>query len=143
MNQINSITYALSDISDVCSKLYKEYNAINIWCFDGEIASGKTTFITNMCKMLKVKDYCSSPTYNIVNSYTTESNELIYHIDCYRFIDNFDDINFDFDFYLDNGKFIMIEWANIIEKNIPNPYLKISMLKHDNNHRIMNYYIVA
>ena len=143
MNQINSITYALSDISDVCSKLYKEYNSIRIWCFDGEIASGKTTFITNMCKMLKVKDYCSSPTYNIVNSYTTESNELIYHIDCYRFIDNFDDINFDFDFYLDNGKFIMIEWANIIEKNIPNPYLKINMLKHDNNHRIMNYYIVA
>ena len=71
------------------------------------------------------------------------SCHIRYYIDCYRFIDNFDDINFDFDFYLDNGKFIMIEWANIIEKNIPNPYLKINMLKNDNNHRIMNYYIVA
>ena len=141
MNSLNSIIYSLSDIRNICSKLYNDYKSIKIWCFYGEIGSGKTTFISNMCQFLKVKDYCSSPTYNIVNSYVTESNEIIYHMDCYKFMDN--NIFFDFDFYFDNGNFIMIEWANIIEKNIPNPYLRINIAKVDDNCRTINFCVVS
>ena len=58
-----------------------------IVAFQGELGSGKTSFIHALCSVKKVKDLVSSPSFSIINEYEfIEAGEIrkIFHIDLYR-----------------------------------------------------------
>lgn len=49
------------------------------------MGAGKTTFIKAICEALDVDDVITSPTFAIVNEYTSNKlGEPIYHFDFYR-----------------------------------------------------------
>jgi len=52
----------------------------------GELGSGKTTFIQGFAKGLGIKEKILSPTFIIYKSYPlpTTNYKLFYHFDCYR-----------------------------------------------------------
>ena len=52
--------------------------------FEGDLGAGKTTFIKEFCKYLGVKSFVNSPTFSIVNQYSSSQYNTIYHIDLYR-----------------------------------------------------------
>ncbi len=97
----------------------------------GEVGSGKTTLVKEICKQLKVKDQVSSPTYTLINEYSCDDG-LVIHMDLYR-IENKEEINnlglFE---YLDN-KFIIIEWPELImnDLDINHSILKIDFIDTD------------
>ena len=56
-----------------------------VFAFYGKMGAGKTTFIKAVCEQLGVEDVITSPTFAIVNEYTSESSgDTIYHFDFYR-----------------------------------------------------------
>ena len=56
-----------------------------VFAFRGNMGAGKTTFIKAICEELGVEDVINSPTFAIINEYrSSETGELIYHIDFYR-----------------------------------------------------------
>ena len=54
----------------------------DVFAFEGELASGKTTFIKGILKGLDYKKTVTSPTFTLVNEY--DAKYPVIHIDCYR-----------------------------------------------------------
>ena len=52
----------------------------NVFAFYGKMGAGKTTFIKAVCECMGVEDVITSPTFAIVNEYTSETTgDTIYH----------------------------------------------------------------
>jgi tRNA threonylcarbamoyladenosine biosynthesis protein TsaE len=102
-----------------------------IFAFSGEMAVGKTSFISALCKEIGVVDEVSSPSFPIVNQYITADGEEVYHFDAYRIksLKEFYDIGYEEYFF--SGNYCFIEWPEIIKELLPenSVYIKIT----DNN----------
>ena len=103
LNDLEKITY---NILSNCSR-----RKIAI---DGTLGVGKTTLVKNFCKNLGVIDHVSSPTFPIINEYSTRSNEKIYHFDFYRLNSFKEAIEIGTDLYLDTDSYCFIEWPELI-----------------------------
>lgn len=56
-----------------------------ILCLNGDLGSGKTTFLQGFAKGLKVKEKILSPTFVIMKRFSIDGNwKNFIHIDCYR-----------------------------------------------------------
>ncbi|RYG28076.1 MAG: tRNA (adenosine(37)-N6)-threonylcarbamoyltransferase complex ATPase subunit type 1 TsaE, partial [Chitinophagaceae bacterium] len=68
--------YGLGNIEDAATWLLNQAHGRKIITFHGDLGAGKTTLISSLCTLLKVKEAVSSPTFSIINSYTTGSSEM-------------------------------------------------------------------
>lgn len=93
--------------------------------FDGEMGTGKTTLISVLCKQMKVLDPISSPTYSIINTYTSSKYGSINHFDFYRIEDEQEAIESGLDEVIDSGDICFIEWAERIPKLLPPTYVRV------------------
>ena len=75
----------LEDINQAARRFVENMGRSRVFAFYGKMGAGKTTFIKAVCEQLGVNDVITSPTFAIVNEYTSEtSGETIYHFDFYR-----------------------------------------------------------
>ncbi|WP_353777609.1 tRNA (adenosine(37)-N6)-threonylcarbamoyltransferase complex ATPase subunit type 1 TsaE [Winogradskyella sp. 3972H.M.0a.05] len=104
------LTYILQDI-DSAAKTVLEAITSKTLLFNGEMGSGKTTFIKALVKALGSEDTVSSPTFSIVNEYQTQEDS-IYHFDLYR-IESTDELyQIGIEDYLATNSWKMIEWPD-------------------------------
>tara|TARA_B100000497_G_scaffold107814_1_gene125641 strand:+ start:348 stop:785 length:438 start_codon:yes stop_codon:yes gene_type:complete len=128
---ILELNYGIEKIKEASDFILKNISG-KILLVCGEVGSGKTTLVKEICKQLKVKDQVSSPTYTLINEYSCDDG-IVIHMDLYR-IENKEEINnlglFE---YLDN-KFIIIEWPELImnDLDINHSILKIDFIDTDN-----------
>lgn len=105
--------------------------------FQGDLGSGKTTLIKNICNFLNVKQEVTSPTFSLVNQYQTETGEKVFHFDLYR-LESLDEVlDIGFEEYLDSGNWCLIEWPEIVDELIDGDHLTVD-LKVLGNKRIVN-----
>ena len=104
----------------------------NVVLMCGEMGAGKTTLIKELLSLMSVVDNVSSPTFSIINEYSTDKNEIIYHMDLYRIEDISELDNIGFFEYLESGKTCLIEWGEMIEGMIDSEYNKFTITKQDN-----------
>ena len=97
----------------------------------GDLGAGKTKFTEGLLSFWNLQDEISSPTFTIVNEYNTQ-NINIYHFDVYRLSDVDEFFAIGGLEYFENGISI-IEWGDIIEDIIPKDFIKITILKDENN----------
>ena len=116
--------FTLDEIEDVAKSLINKINGVNIILFKGELGAGKTTLIKSILKNLGIEENITSPTFSIVNQYST-SNLLINHFDLYRVksLKELDVIGFEE--YLDNEGISFIEWPEIAMSKISYHYIEI------------------
>ena len=116
--------FTLDEIEDVAKSLINKINGVNIILLKGELGTGKTTLIKSILKNLGIEENITSPTFSIVNQYST-SNLLINHFDLYRVksIKELDVIGFEE--YLDNEGISFIEWPEIAMSKISYHYIEI------------------
>ena len=116
--------FTLDEIEDVAKSLINEINGVNIILLKGELGTGKTTLIKSILKNLGIEENITSPTFSIVNQYST-SNLLINHFDLYRIksLKELDVIGFEE--YLDNEGITFIEWPKIAMSKISYRYIEI------------------
>ena len=93
----------------------------------GNMGSGKTTFIQNLCKNLGVLDNVLSPTFSLVNEYILKDNLLIYHFDLFRVKSVEELIEIGFDEYVYSKNICLIEWPEIAKEIIPNNNIRIKI----------------
>ncbi|MGB0356627.1 MAG: tRNA (adenosine(37)-N6)-threonylcarbamoyltransferase complex ATPase subunit type 1 TsaE [Cytophagales bacterium] len=84
------------------------------WYFKGPIGAGKTTLIQAICGRLGVEEEVTSPTFSLVHEYYTKEREPIYHFDFYRLEDAQEVISIGLEDYLAQGKYLFIEWPDIL-----------------------------
>ena len=116
--------FTLDEIEDVAKSLINKINGVNIILLKGELGTGKTTLIKSILKNLGIEENITSPTFSIVNQYST-SNLLINHFDLYRIksLKELDVIGFEE--YLDNEGISFIEWPEIAMSKISYHYIEI------------------
>ena len=93
----------------------------------GELGAGKTTFVKGLALGLDIQQMIKSPTYTIVREY--EQGKLpLYHMDVYRVGDDPD--SFDLDDYLFGEGVSVIEWGELLGKDLPDDYLEVQLDKY-------------
>lgn len=102
----------------------------------GDLGAGKTAFARGIISHFDNNAVVTSPTYNIVNSYLSNSYS-VYHFDMYRISDEDDLYSVGFYDYLDTG-IIVSEWSENIPFAIPKNAIKVTIkkLSQDNEREI-------
>lgn len=121
------IIYTLNNIEQAAESLLKSIHLPAVIAFYGQMGSGKTTLIKNICKLLKVKDVISSPTFSIINQYYTENGEALYHADWYRLKDENEAINAGVEDALYSGNTCFIEWPEKADQLLPEKTIHIKI----------------
>lgn len=78
------ICYNLDNIQTAASQFIDYTAGHKVFAFHGDLGSGKTTFVKEICIQLLVENVVSSPTYSIINEYGLPNGSSIYHMDLYR-----------------------------------------------------------
>ena len=101
-------------------------------CLNGELGSGKTVFTKAFAHAMGIEEI-TSPTFNIIKEYVGELP--LYHMDVYRLEGKTD--NLGISEYFDMGGVTIIEWADMIEKDLPKERLDITFKVVGENSRIL------
>jgi tRNA threonylcarbamoyladenosine biosynthesis protein TsaE len=104
----------------------------------GDLGSGKTTLTKALCSRLGVTESISSPTFSLVNEYSSPTTGTIYHMDLYRLEKPSDLAQIGFEEYLDSGQLCLIEWPDLAEQYFYMPYVRVQISVESNNIRIFN-----
>ena len=104
----------LKETEKIAKEVLKNLNK-KILLFNGEMGSGKTTFILYFLKALGVKHTAGSPTFTIVNEYFARGKNIL-HFDLYRVENANELINIDFSEIVENADIVLIEWPDIAKK---------------------------
>lgn len=98
----------------------------DVICLEGELGSGKTTFVQGLASGWGSLDQVSSPTFILVNVYRHPNGERLYHLDAYRLSGPEEAINLDLDAMLDTGSMV-VEWAERIQTALPIDHMWVTM----------------
>lgn len=93
-----------------------------IIALEGNMGSGKTTFIQGLAKGLKIKESVLSPTFLILKQFpmVLKNYKNFYHIDAYRLKNPEELLELGFKELLNNPEnLIVIEWADRIKQLLP------------------------
>ena len=112
--------------------LAKELKKGDFVAFYGDLGAGKTAFIRGAVLALIPDAPVQSPTYTIVNEYTSADHRIC-HCDMYR-IESEDDLE-SIGFYDYEDCIMMVEWSEKIPFAIPDSHYKIEILKKGEDQR--------
>ncbi|WP_420593226.1 tRNA (adenosine(37)-N6)-threonylcarbamoyltransferase complex ATPase subunit type 1 TsaE [Robiginitalea biformata] len=125
---MKSLDYSLSQVGEAARFILDNAHS-KIVCFKGDLGAGKTTLIKEICTILEIEGQVQSPTFGIANEYTLiDSGESIFHLDCYRLNCSEEALDFGIEEYLNNGKYVFIEWPDIVDSLLPEMRTEIAIL---------------
>jgi tRNA threonylcarbamoyladenosine biosynthesis protein TsaE len=104
------IVFKIEELSKVTHAFLTEIGTTKCIAFHGEMGVGKTTFISSVCKQLGVISNVSSPTFSIINEYSTIDKNTVYHIDLYRLKNESEAIATGVEDCMHSGSFCFVEW---------------------------------
>lgn len=121
------ITSSPKETEELGKMLMNEIDKNSFVALYGDLGAGKTAFVKGMVGSFFPEAIVTSPTYNIVNTYSHNGISL-YHFDMYRITDDEDLYSIGFYDYVDNGV-IVCEWSENIPFAIPENYIKVTINK--------------
>jgi tRNA threonylcarbamoyladenosine biosynthesis protein TsaE len=134
----------INNYFNIAEKLIKSNKEHNIFLFEGDLGSGKTTFIQELSKFLLIKDdNVNSPTFSLINEYYSDLlNDTVYHMDFYRISKAQEALDIGIEHYLYNKKYCFIEWGSLIRHLLPKKYVQVNILVQQDQKRtfIINTY---
>jgi tRNA threonylcarbamoyladenosine biosynthesis protein TsaE len=117
-----------------------------VFGLEGDLGSGKTTFLQGFAKGLKIKQTVLSPTFILMHKFKINKKnnsfkfKFFYHVDCYRLNSVKEFLNLDFKKNIDLPEnIIAIEWADKIKKILPQNTIWIEFKYKDKNKREISF----
>lgn len=103
----------------------------DVIALEGDLGAGKTTFTKGLAEGLGIKRTVNSPTFTIIKEY--HGRLPLYHMDVYRVEDSFEDLGFEE--YFEGSGVTVVEWAHLIEEQLPDQLLTIQLYHGENDSR--------
>lgn len=116
----------LAALPEAAAELLAFAGERRVFLFYGEMGTGKTTFIKAICQQLGVADATSSPTFSIVNEYTSPGG-AVYHFDFYRIKSEQEALDLGYEEYFYSGNYCFVEWPERIAGLLPHNTVSIQM----------------
>lgn len=99
----------------------------DVVCLSGDLGVGKTVFTKGVCDFFGVTEVVNSPTFTIVNEYTSADGTNIYHFDMYRLEEQDELIEIGFDDYLNEDAICLIEWPENVPDFLPKHCFRVTI----------------
>ena len=116
---------SLNELPEVADAVIEALDGRSVVVFRGENGAGKTTLIREILARLGSEDNVTSPTFAIVNQYTTADCRPVYHFDFYR-IDRIEEAyDFGYEEYFYSGDLCLVEWPEKIEELLPDDVMTV------------------
>jgi len=125
---VRFISKNTEDTYRIGKKLGKLLFPGSIICLNGDLGTGKTAFTQGIGKGLGVSEHVVSPTYTIINEYTSGRIPL-YHFDVYRLGSSDEMYELGCDEYFYGDGVTVVEWADSVEDVIPSERLWVTINK--------------
>lgn len=107
----------------------------NVITLSGDLGVGKTHFTKGLAKGLDIKRTVNSPTFTIIKEYA--GRLPLYHIDAYRVEDEWEELGLEEYFYGDGVT--VIEWPMMIEEQLPDERLNITITRIGDTERKLTF----
>lgn len=127
----NTYQFSLNKISEIATQIINIDSNNKVFMLEGEMGSGKTTLIKEICKALGSTDHMSSPTFSIVNEYKYTGGK-IFHFDLYRLKNLEELLDIGFEDYVYSQNYCLIEWPQLAERYLQNQFIKINISTSEN-----------
>lgn len=121
MNKYEFTSTQVSETMEFAKKIAKRLKPQDVITLEGDLGAGKTTFTKGLAEGLNIKKTVNSPTFTIIKEY--QGDLPLYHMDVYRLEDSYEDLGFD-EYFEGNGVTV-VEWAHLIEDQLPSERLTI------------------
>lgn len=131
---------SLDSIHEAAREFIKNMGTGHVFAFYGKMGAGKTTFIKAVCEELGVDDVITSPTFAIVNDYTSSKDDShIFHFDFYRIkkLEEVYDMGYEDYFY--SGSLCFIEWPELIKDILPGDAVKVTVTQNEDGGRVVEF----
>jgi len=117
---------------------------------EGDLGSGKTTFLQGFARGLGIKEKILSPTFVIMKKFAIKTNthdsrgtptpNTFYHIDCYRIQKSKEILDLGFkEIISDSQNIVAIEWSERIKKVLPKQIILLRFRFVDKNKREISF----
>lgn len=113
-------------------------HAHQIFCFEGDLGAGKTTFIKQICEHLNVTTSTSSPTFSIVNEYDREGGNRVLHFDLYRIKHPEELVQIGWYDYINQGNLMFVEWPEMAGDYLPTDAVRVTIEQNEDDSRTVN-----
>jgi tRNA threonylcarbamoyladenosine biosynthesis protein TsaE len=121
----------LEETQALAQKLAKIVEPQDTITLEGDLGAGKTTFTQAFAKGLGITRTVNSPTFTIMKQYN--GRLPLNHLDVYRLEDSDEDLGWDEIFY--GAAVTVVEWAHLIERDLPSERLAIEIRRVDDHAR--------
>jgi len=128
---------SLSELAKAAKLLLDNFPDDRVFAFYGLMGAGKTTFIKAICEQLGSEDYVTSPTFALINEYTTKNSSVIYHFDFYRIRKIDEAFDLGYEDYIYSGNYCFIEWPEMIEQLLPSGIVEVKIKEGDDGKRLI------
>jgi tRNA threonylcarbamoyladenosine biosynthesis protein TsaE len=136
-------TYNISEINSIAKDLWQEGQHFKTWTFDAPMGAGKTTLVHAICEFLQVKEAVSSPTFALINEYSSVIAGTIFHMDWYRLKDEQEAIQAGMEDAILSGNYCFVEWPEKAGEILPGNLFKINIELIDQHTRKISTYTGA
>lgn len=137
MTTAEIIIPSLDRIAEAARSFVAHIGERRLFAFYGDMGAGKTTFIKAICDELGVTDTVSSPTFAIVNEYSSARGP-VYHFDFYRIKDTAEVMDLGFEDYAYSGHLCLMEWPELIEDLLPEDTVSVRIEAREDGTRLVS-----
>jgi tRNA threonylcarbamoyladenosine biosynthesis protein TsaE len=114
-----------AETREIGFRLGKKIKRGDVVCLYGELGSGKTTMVKGIARALGISERdITSASFSIIVEY--DSDIPFYHIDLYR-VENDEVASLGLHEYIGMEGISVIEWAERLEKEIPDNRIKVTL----------------
>ena len=129
------LTFSLDNLPSAAKTFIDAIGGHRVFAFVGDMGAGKTTFISEVCRLLGADDDSGSPTFSIVNEYLDKSGKPIYHFDFYLLEYPEEALDIGVEDYFYSGHLCLIEWPDRIGSLLPEEAVTVNISENPDGTR--------
>jgi tRNA threonylcarbamoyladenosine biosynthesis protein TsaE len=131
------IVQSENELAIIVPQIIENIPKSGVVLIEGQMGAGKTTTVRNLLSYLSYNAFQGSPTFSLVNEYSSKSGQSIYHFDLYRIEDPSELQQIGIDEYFENQSLSFIEWPEKSMDFLPNEKIWMYISVGNSNERII------